>query len=82
VIINGWINVRIYIEEIIKNYYNKSFRSAIVLLYSLVYYDLFGKLKLLANDYNDQTAATIVKEVNESIDKDSNYSDIEKIKAI
>jgi hypothetical protein len=55
---------REYFEEVIKSYYNDSYRSVIVMLYSIAIADLIYKLQDLKEIYNDTKAEGILNEIN------------------
>jgi hypothetical protein len=59
-----------YFEEVIRSYYSKNYRSAIVMLYSIVICDLIFKLQELKDQFNDDNAKAILKEI-ENIQKTS-----------
>ncbi|MFS2187163.1 hypothetical protein ACCC92_10850 [Mucilaginibacter sp. Mucisp84] len=52
-----------YFDEVLKSYYNESYRSAIVMLYSITIADLLYKLEELKDLYNDAAAIDILNEV-------------------
>ncbi|WP_299261424.1 hypothetical protein [uncultured Aquimarina sp.] len=54
-----------YFEEVIRSYYSKNFRSAIVMLYSIVICDLVFKLQELKDQFNDESAKSILSEIEE-----------------
>ncbi|MCX6239769.1 MAG: hypothetical protein NTY07_19860 [Bacteroidia bacterium] len=55
---------RDYFEEVIKSYYNDSYRSVVVMLYSIAIADLIYKLQDLKEIYNDEKATNILTEIN------------------
>lgn len=55
---------REYFEEIEKSFYSESYRSAVVMLYSVVIADLLYKLEELKDYYSDTVAENIINEVN------------------
>lgn len=55
---------REYFEEIEKSFYSESYRSAVVMLYSVVIADLLYKLEELKDYYSDTVAENIIDEVN------------------
>ena len=57
------INTREYFEEVSSSYYSGNYRSAIVMLYSVVICDLIYKLKELKHHYNDESAKGILEEI-------------------
>ena len=65
---------REYFREVLSNYYNGNYRSAIVMLYSIAICDLLLKLQELKEIYNDKNATTIptktsVTEIKKDTDK-------------
>lgn len=52
-----------YFEEVIRSYYSNNFRSAIVMLYSIVICDLVFKLQELKDQFNDNSAKNILEEI-------------------
>lgn len=53
-------------QEVLSDYFNGNFRSAIVVLYPLVISDLLLKLKDLASIYDDASAKSILHEIEKS----------------
>jgi hypothetical protein len=66
-----------YFDEVIKSYYNESYRSAIVMLYSIVIADLIYKIKELKELYSDQNAIDIINEIEKLQDRNPTSSDWE-----
>lgn len=66
-----------YFKEILQLYYNHNYRSAIVMLYSFVVYDLFLKLQMMATEGNEK-AGKKLKEINTMISDDEKNSNVEK----
>lgn len=67
----------VYFNEILQSYYNKSYRSAVVLLYSFLCYDLFNKLKKMAEE-GDPKAAKELSDLSSKIsDYETKYSEVE-----
>jgi len=54
---------REYFEEVLSSYQNGNYRSAVVMLYSVVICDLIYKLQELSNVYFDSDAESILEEV-------------------
>ena len=52
-----------YFTEVLSNYANGNYRSAVVMLYSVAICDLLFKLQELADMYNDSVAVEILREV-------------------
>ena len=65
-------------EEIMVNYYHKNYRSCIVSLNSLLYYDLMKKIEILKDNYNDKKSKNIYNTINGMISNDDKYSETEK----
>ncbi|MCY8125760.1 hypothetical protein MOC32_12470 [Bacillus spizizenii] len=59
-----------YFEEVVSSYENKNFRSAIVMLYSVVICDLIYKLSDLRDIHNDQKAEKVLSDLD--VEKDEN----------
>ena len=53
-----------YFEEVLSSYNNKNYRSAVVMLYSVVIYDIIAKIKELDEIYNQEWAKKTIKEIN------------------
>ena len=51
---------REYFKEVISSYSNGNYRSAIVMLYSVVICDMLFKLKELKDMYNDTVASSLL----------------------
>ena len=71
------IESRNMFEEILVNFYHKNYRSCIVSLNSLLYYDLMKKLEILKDNYNDKKSKDIIDEIDKMIKNDDKYSDTE-----
>ncbi|MGG3989717.1 hypothetical protein [Heyndrickxia ginsengihumi] len=56
---------REYFKEVLQSYVNGSYRSAVVMLYSVVMCDLIYKLKDLKELYDDETAKSILDKIEE-----------------
>jgi hypothetical protein len=54
---------REYFTEVIKSYYSESYRSAVVMLYSIVIVDLLYKLHELVEIYDDKKASDIIEQI-------------------
>lgn len=52
-----------YLEEVLSCYYNKNYRAANVMLYSVLICDILLKLQELSDMYNDKTAKSILEEI-------------------
>ncbi|MBU5670188.1 hypothetical protein KQI68_10135 [Peptoniphilus sp. MSJ-1] len=61
-----------YFQEVLKNYSNQCYRSALVSLYSVTICDIIYKLEELSEDYNDASAKKILSE----IDKERNSGNL------
>ena len=58
-------NISCYFSEVISNYSNGRYRSAVVILYSVVICDLLLKLNELVDVYNDKKAKILLDKVDE-----------------
>jgi len=61
-----------YFQEVLQSYINGSYRSAVVMLYSVVICDLIYKLKDLKELYDDETAKSILAKIEEEQEKAPN----------
>lgn len=52
-----------YLKEVISSYNSGNYRSTIVVLYSVVIFDLLEKMKILSEIYNDGKATKILDEL-------------------
>lgn len=59
-----FLKTKEYFEEVEKSFYNENYRSAIVILYSIVIADLLFKLEELKDYYADSVAEEILKNIN------------------
>lgn len=66
-----------YFQEVIQSYINGSYRSATVMLYSVVICDLIYKLKELEQRYGDLKAQKILQDIEKIRDKDDMSSEWE-----
>lgn len=66
-----------YFKEILSLYYSQNYRAAIVMLYSFVVYDLFAKLKTMAEEGN-KNAEEEIKYIKNMMEDDEKYSKVEK----
>jgi hypothetical protein len=60
-----------FFKEVLQSYVNESYRSAIVMLYSVVMCDLIYKLKDLKELYDDATAISILEKIEEEQKKNT-----------
>lgn len=60
-----------YFKEVVQSYVNGSYRSAVVMLYSVVMCDLIYKLKDLKELYNDEIAKSILEKIEEEQEKNT-----------
>ena len=70
--------IREYFKEVISSYSNGNYRSATVMLYSVTICDILLKLQELKDMYNDKTAASILKEIEQEQKGSSSKSSWEK----
>lgn len=68
---------REYFDEVIKSYYNESYRSAVVMLYSITIADLVYKIEELKENYNDSGAIDILTEITDLQTRNPNSPDWE-----
>ncbi|TEB04680.1 hypothetical protein Psch_03442 [Pelotomaculum schinkii] len=68
---------KVYLEEVLSTYYNGNYRSCIVVLYSVVLFDLIQKLTILKESYSDKKAEEILKDIENKQAIDERYSVIE-----
>ncbi|AVQ98103.1 hypothetical protein OBCHQ24_03305 [Oceanobacillus iheyensis] len=71
------IRTKDYFNEVLQSYVNGSYRSAIVMLYSVVICDLVYKLKELAERYDDDKATQILDEIKVIRERDERSSEWE-----
>lgn len=57
------IKTKEYFDEVTRSYYSENYRSAIVMLYSIVICDLVFKLQELKDQFNDINAKSILTEI-------------------
>lgn len=67
-----------YFEEVIKSYYSESYRSAVVMLYSIAIADLLYKLEELKEIFNDSSAIEILDDISELQRRNPKSSDWER----
>ncbi len=67
-----------YLNEVISSYNSGNYRSTIVVLYSVVIFDLLEKVKILSEIYHDEKANQILEELNNMEGDDTTYSSREK----
>lgn len=63
-----------YFKEVISSYENGNYRSAIVMLYSVVVCDVLFKLQELVDKYDDSGAKKIIKSIKTKSESDTNKS--------
>ena len=66
-----------YFKDILQTYYSQNYRATVVLLYSFLVYDLYEKLKSMANEGNSDAKKTI-EEIKKDFADEIKYSEIEK----
>jgi hypothetical protein len=57
------VRIQRYFKEVLGSYFNGYYRSAVVMLWSVLVTDLLFKLDQLANAYGDTTATSILAEI-------------------
>ena len=68
-----------YFKEVLISYQNGSYRSAIVMLYSVVISDILYKLKDMVSIFNDEKAKKILDEIQEMQSRNPNSPEWEKV---
>lgn len=63
-----------YLKEVISSFNNGNYRSAIVVLYSVVIFDMIEKLSTTSEYYNDENAKEILATIEDSKKKNESYS--------
>lgn len=71
--------VKDYFEEVMNSFYSKSFRSAIVMLYSVTICDIIYKLTELAENYNNNASISILQAIETSQNTDEFSSKWEEL---
>ncbi|ARC83164.1 hypothetical protein U732_101 [Clostridium argentinense CDC 2741] len=69
---------RTYLSEVITTFYNKEYRSCIVVLYAITIVDLIGKIQILSEAYNDESSAKFLEGYKEDAKNNSKYSELER----
>lgn len=67
-----------YLKEVISSYNSGNYRSTIVVLYSVVVFDLLEKVKILSEIYHDDKAMKILSTMKEMEINNDSYSNREK----
>ena len=70
---------KLYFEEVLSSYNNKNYRSSIVMLYSVVIYDIVAKLKELSDLYSQKWATKVLEEINKLRKNNPKSPDWEKV---
>ncbi|CAM4026351.1 hypothetical protein L1N85_17085 [Paenibacillus alkaliterrae] len=68
-----------YLKEVVSSYNHGNYRSAIVVLYTVVIFDLIEKMKTLSEIYNDEKAREILDEIERKQKEEKKSSDWERI---
>jgi len=71
------VKTKDYFNEVVKSYYSESYRSAVVMLYSIAIADLVYKIEELKELYNDTSAIQILNEISELQTRNPNSPDWE-----
>lgn len=58
-------NTKKYLKEVLSCYNNGNYRATVVVLYTIVIYDILQKLVILREIYNDKNASDILNEIKE-----------------
>lgn len=67
-----------YFNEVIKSYFNNCYRSATVMLWSVIVTDAVLKLRELRDNYNDESAEKILLEIKKDQEKNPTSSKWER----
>ena len=70
---------KLYFEEVLSSYNNKNYRSSMVMLYSVVIYDIVAKLKELSDLYSQKWATKVLEEINKLRKDNPKSPDWEKV---
>lgn len=78
------ITTKEYLKEVISSYNSGNYRSTIVVLYSVVIFDLLEKVKILSEIYHDEKATEILESIKTMEGDETTYSSREKflVKAV
>ncbi|XID95033.1 hypothetical protein ACF3MZ_11180 [Paenibacillaceae bacterium WGS1546] len=68
-----------YLKEVVSSYNHGNYRSAIVVLYTVVIFDLIEKMKTLSEIYNDEKAREILEEIEKKQKEEKKSSDWERV---
>lgn len=68
-----------YLHEVISTYYNRNYRSCIVILYSIVIFDFIQKLQILRDVYQDPSAKTSLDDFESKQGDNVKFSELENI---
>ena len=67
-----------YLKEVLSCYNNGNYKAAVVVLYSIVIFDLLQKIIVLKNVYKEKSAANILQEYNKQQSENSKNPEWEK----
>lgn len=73
------LQTREYLKEVVSSYNHGNYRSAIVVLYTVVIFDLIEKLKTLSEIYNDEKAREILEQIEKKQKEEKRSSDWERV---
>lgn len=73
------LEIRSYFSEVISCYENHNYRAAILVLYTVILYDLTYKLEELRDEYEDSNAKQLLEEVHKKINSSGDKSSWENL---
>lgn len=73
------LEIRSYFCEVISCYENKNYRAAILVLYTVILYDLTFKLEELRDEYEDSNAKQLLEEIHTKIKSSDDKSSWENL---
>ena len=73
------LEIRSYFSEVISCYENHNYRAAILVLYTVILYDLTYKLEELRDEYEDSNAKQLLEEVHKKINSPGDKSSWENL---
>lgn len=73
------LEIRSYFSEVISCYENHNYRAAILVLYTVILYDLTYKLEELRDEYEDSNAKQLLEEVQKKINSSGDKSSWENL---
>ena len=67
-----------YLKEVLSTYYNGEYRSCIVMLYATTYIDALEKIKIMAEEYQNDKAAKFLEDYENKRKANEQYSNLER----